>query len=138
MSSKSGSTQEAPMQNTFQMKDSNDRLEAITWDVFRERVDGNGNYRGSPGDQNSDLSDNDQPEDGADAGPTVFCERCGKAMRGDREIPSGSDADKASRLCIDCGKKKRPRKVERVFSGSSGLVLRFRKEENSENWSLVR
>jgi len=144
------------------MKDPNDRLEAIICQVFRERVDDNGHYRGPPGDQNKDLSRNDQPEDdvmgetdsdstiavygddapdspdGADTGPTVFCESCGKAMRRDREIPSGSDADKASRLCIDCGKKKRPRKVERVLPGNSGLVLRFRKEENSGIWSLVR
>lgn len=45
------------------MKDPNDRLEAIIWAVFRERVNDYGHYRGPPGEQNSNLSQNDQPED---------------------------------------------------------------------------
>lgn len=93
------------------MKDPDDRLEAIIWDVSRERVAENGNYR------------------------PIVCESCGKAMRRDRRVLGASDLDKVSRLCTGCQKEKALRKEERVLSG---LVLRFKKDEKSGLWSLVR
>lgn len=141
-----------PVQTLSLTDDSEDRLAAIIFDVYHERVDNNDYYRGpsaesvrysehcrsskisQPGGDTMDWTSNNDIDcvcgyklsgwpDCGDARRMVFCETCKKWKHHDCEVLPDGEVEEARYLCLACWKWKRSSRKKKV------VVLRYKKKK---------